>query len=304
MNLPRLLSRIQALNRQRRIVPLKLSPHLRTLPAVRAVLFDVYGTLVDSTAKPSRDYRTHRSRRTFRRQLRSTLRLAGLNASSPRAALAICNTWRQCLRQARRLCGSRGIDYPEVDIRRIWRQTLQLARQNGWVRQRIKAGLVARVAIAFESLQNPVALMPGLPAALERLRQAGFRLGIVSNAQFYTPLILQALLGKSLNRAGFDRDLCVWSYRLGRAKPSDYLLKLALQRLRQKYGLTPRQVLVIGNDWNNDLAPARRAGCRTALMVGSVRSFAGTAETARRAPADLLLTNWSQLESIFTSSAA
>ncbi|MBI2437728.1 MAG: HAD family hydrolase [Lentisphaerae bacterium] len=284
-------ARIRALNRLRRSAPARLRPRSQALEQVRVVLCDVYGTMLDSAADPLRNS----PGRTVRRRMKSVLAQAGLTPRCPRAPALILNVWQQRLQQAQRLSRARGIEYPEVDIRRVWGKALRLGVQKGWIKGRIDARVIARIALEFEGVQNPVALMPGVKAALEQLRRRGIRLGIVSNAQFYTPWILQVLLGKSLSKAGFDRQLCVWSYRLGRAKPSEYLLKLALKRIRQKYGLTPRQVLVIGNAWHNDIAPAQRCGCRTALMAASARAFRYPPGMAQDRQPDLLLTGWSQL---------
>ena len=277
------------------MIPVKLRPRLHKLQGIRAVLFDVYGTLVDSGIDPSRSF----SRRILSHKIQNALRQAGLNPCGPEMGLSISDALQERIAHVHRLARARGIDYPEVDIRNIWRQVLSTSIQRGWVKGGVNARVITRIALEFEGIQNPVALMPGIKTVLARLHQCGIKMGIVSNAQFYTPLILQVLFGARLARIGFDRSFCIWSYRLGRAKPSPDLLKLALERAGQKYGLRPREVLVVGNDWKNDLAPARRAGCRTALLAGSIRSFPYPASEVRRGQPDLLLTHWSQLENIW-----
>jgi len=290
-----LIARIRALNHNRRLIPVKLHPRLQALPAIRAVLFDVYGTLVDSGAGPLQ----LGDEMVLKRRMRGILRQAGFSTCFRDAGISVMTAWREKILIDYHLARAGGIDYPELDIRNIWRQVLHLGIQRGWIMGSVNAGTITRIALEFEGVQNPVVLMPGIENALARLRQRGIKMGIVSNAQFYTPLILQVLFGASLAKVGFDRSLCIWSYRLGRAKPSPCLLNLALERIKKKYGLTPKEVLVIGNDWNNDLAPARRAGCRTALLAGSIRSFPHPQKAVRRWRPDLLLTNWTQLGNIW-----
>ena len=70
------------------------------------------------------------------------------------------------------------------------------------------------------------------------LHAGGLRTGIVSNAQFYTPLILEALTGRSLDEIGFEEELCSWSYRLRRAKPSPLMFRDPLEIL-QAQGISP-----------------------------------------------------------------
>ena len=288
---PILVARIKTLNHDRRIVPVNFRPRLRKLPGIRAILFDVYGTLVDSGMDSFRSL----SRRMLNSQIINVLRQSGLNPRGPQVGVFVFDALQERIAHAHQLARARGINYPEVNIRNIWRQVLGLSIQRGWVKGGVNARVITRIALEYEGIQNPVALMPGVKNALALLRQRGITMGIVSNAQFYTPLILQVLLGDSLARVGFDRSLCIWSYRLGLAKPSPDLLNLDLARLENKYGLTPREVLMIGNDWGNDLAPAQKFGCRTALLAGSRRSFAPPQGALRRWRPDLLLTHWSQL---------
>jgi len=229
---PKLVARIQELNRDRRIVPLKCRPRLQKLPGIHAVLFDVYGTMVDSGTDPFRA----NPERPLRHQIKNLLRYAGFEPCCPRAYDFVLDAWRERIEHAHRLAREHGVDYPEVDIRNIWRQALKLGIQRGWITGDINTVLITRIAIEFEGARNPVTLMPGIINTLARLRQRGIKMGIVSNAQFYTPLILQILFGASLAKLGFDRSLCIWSYRFGRAKPSPDLLNLALKRLEQKHG--------------------------------------------------------------------
>jgi len=281
------------LNHGRRLAQVNIQPRLRKLSGIRVVLFDVYGTLVDSNAGSIQlDAET-----VLKRRMTEILRQAGFIPCSREAGVSVIDAWREKILIDYHFARASGIDYPELDICRIWRQVLRQSIQRGWIMGIVNAGTIKRVALEFEGAQNPVTLMPGVKAALALLRQRGIKMGIVSNAQFYTPLILRVLFGANLANLGFDRSLCIWSYRLGRAKPSPYLLNLALKRVRQEYGFMPREVLVIGNDWANDLAPARRFGCRTALLAESRRSFSHLRNAGRP---DLLLTHWSQLENIWT----
>jgi putative hydrolase of the HAD superfamily len=104
------------------------------------------------------------------------------------------------------------------------------------------------------------------------LRHAGKKLGLVSNAQFYTPEAFPALIRRSLADLGFERDLLCFSYQHGRAKPGTGLYRLAAAALHGR-GIAPERVLYVGNDMRNDIAPAARLGFRTALFAGDARSL-------------------------------
>ena len=115
--------------------------------------------------------------------------------------------------------------------------------------------------------------MPGLPELLDAAAACGLVLGLVSNAQFYTPLMLEAFLGKTLEEAGFDPACCLFSYRLLEAKPSLRLYEQALSALARDWNIAPREVLYLGNDQRNDIWPAARLGSKTVLFAGDSRSL-------------------------------
>jgi putative hydrolase of the HAD superfamily len=115
--------------------------------------------------------------------------------------------------------------------------------------------------------------MPGLPETIARLRERALVLGIVSNAQFYTPLIIEAFLGRPPTALGLDPECSAWSFRLGIAKPSTAIYRPAIDGLQRVHGISPEQVLYIGNDQRNDIWPASRLGLRTALFAGDARSL-------------------------------
>ena len=125
----------------------------------------------------------------------------------------------------------------------------------------------------YEVRVNPTWPMPQLEAVLTQLADRLIPMGIVSNAQFYTPLLFPAHLNRSLETLGFDVEACVWSYQVGEAKPSPRLFDMALQTAATKWGLSPSEILYVGNDIRNDIWPAQLAGCRTALFAGDLRSL-------------------------------
>ena len=84
-----------------------------------------------------------------------------------------------------------------------------------------------RFAVEYELIANPVYPMPGLDRTLEECRSRGLAMGIVSNAQFFTPWLFQWFLGKDLDGLGVDKNLQIFSYRFGAAKPSRALFDAA-----------------------------------------------------------------------------
>jgi putative hydrolase of the HAD superfamily len=167
----------------------------------------------------------------------------------------------------------RGIVHPEVEIVQVWSQVLQeLARKGVVDKEEWEEGEVRRLASEYEGRVNPVWPMPGLRRCLDFLRSQRLVLGIVSNAQFYTPSLFGALLGKPAEAFGFDPDLQYYSYLFGQAKPGTELHRMAARALAER-DIGPEQVLYVGNDMLNDVLPSTQVGFRSALFAGDRRSL-------------------------------
>lgn len=139
--------------------------------------------------------------------------------------------------------------------------------------------------------------MPGFQAILDTLKAEHFRLGIISNAQFFTPTLFKVLSGKSLESLGFDEGGCLWSYRLLEAKPSIALYQKSAVYWEFVHGINPGEVLYVGNDLLNDIWPAQKVGFKTALFAGDARSLRMHESDARIAgvEADLVITELNQM---------
>jgi putative hydrolase of the HAD superfamily len=123
--------------------------------------------------------------------------------------------------------------------------------------------------------------------------------GIVSNAQFYTPLVLEHLLKRDLKSLGISPEMQVYSYRLGHAKPSPMLFDAARRSLAT-LDISPRQTLYVGNDMLNDVWAARQAGLQTALFAGDARSLRRRSDDprCRDLEPDLVITDLGQLAAL------
>ncbi len=227
--------------------------HLPRRP--RALILDVYGTLLSSgagevgtAAEAGEDSSA---------ALAEVLREFGVETGAEEFEARLIRGIRGHHDTAR----AAGIPWPEVDGAAI------LARMTG------KSLPEARLlGTAREAVLNPASPMPGAADLLTRARKAGLVLGIVSNAQYYTVPVLEAAFGRSLADLGFSPDLCVWSWRLGRAKPDPELFRVLARALGER-GIPPGDAVYAGNDLVNDIAPARACGFRTALFAGDARSL-------------------------------
>lgn len=308
-----LIARIRDLSAPLEPKPTGMEPWLEPLPGIKAVLFDVYGTLLISA---SGDIGLSGNQPGLI-DLEALLANAGINAGSkagineeraqadhqmppaqerlsgqdhptsehgrshrddqtpqqsptdiqqqPRAPIS--ERLSAAIHADHVRARASGRLYPEVDIRAIWSTLLD---QQGY---QPTAQQLEWIAVEYECRVNPVWPMPGLADVLDALRQRGLVLGIVSNAQFYTPLILEAFLGQAPAALGLDPNCSAWSYQLREAKPSTAIYQVALDGLARAHGIPPEQVLYIGNDHRNDIWPAQRLGLKTALFAGDARSL-------------------------------
>jgi putative hydrolase of the HAD superfamily len=248
-----LIERIRTLSSPLVPRPTGVEPSLEPLPGIRAVLFDIYGTLVISASGDIGLAGDQDEEAAFR----AALAHAGISVPGDRGPADL----KAAIRTFHSERKDAGVEYPEVDILAIWSSVVGAG-----------SGL-AKLALEYECRVNPVWPMPALGEMLGQIRKRGLVLGLVSNAQFYTPLMLEAFLGAPLPQLGFDPDCCAFSYRLLEAKPSTRIYREALSGLAGKHGIGPSEVLYVGNDIRNDIRPAAEVGCRTVLFAGDARSL-------------------------------
>jgi len=236
-------------------VPTGVAPRLEGMQNFRAILFDVYGTLLISG---SGDIGTSREQSVQEADLQDLLRRCHIY----RTPDGLSSVVRRAIEQEHVEAQRRGIDSPEVDIVRVWQAVLgigDLPRLQSFI-------------LEYELMVNSVYPMPGFDTLLSTCRARRMPMGVISNAQFYTPDILEWFLGSSLEKSGFNPRLIFLSYRFGHAKPSMFMFKRAAEEL-SRIGIPVEEALYVGNDMLNDIRPAGAVGFKTALFAGDGRSL-------------------------------
>lgn len=236
-------------------IPAPLKPKNNLKSAVRAILFDIYGTLFVSS---SGGINIARENKLIEAPLKTLLDKYQISIPS----LQLRGQLLAAIEENHAVKKKQGIDYPEVCIEDIWRQVLRVN----------DIETARKFAAEYEMIVNPVFPMPHLPALLKALEKRKILMGIISNAQFFTPHLFDLFYDHFPETLGFDPDLIFYSYEYGYAKPSLFLFKQAAKRLSEK-GLKPADVLYVGNDMLNDIYTARKAGFRTCLFAGDTRSL-------------------------------
>ncbi len=237
----------------------------RALPRLpSAVLFDIYGTLFVSA---SGDVGTSAEQSRADRFAQSIERTTGTRPSDE-LARRIEDAYYSAIRSDHATAREAGRAHPEVDIVSIWDRIIPLLAET-----EPKEPLTPeQLAVAFELSSNPVWPMPGANEIIRKVGRSPLRLGIVSNAQFYTPLLFPALLGRDLDELGFERSLSSFSYVARIAKPDPSLFAGPLAVLHEA-GIDSERIVYVGNDMLNDVVTANSVGCMTILFAGDERSL-------------------------------
>lgn len=208
----------------------------------RAVIFDVYGTLLEvGPPPPDADARWERL---CRELLQAEPRLSRLEVSV--ASSRVIARHHESAR-------AQGIPWPEVHwpsvVAEVMPELAGLPRpvQDEFVRRHIQTG-------------HTTWMTPGTVELLRWLRDREILLGIASNAQVYTLHELEAALApQALGLELFARDLCFWSFEHGFSKPDPHVFQILTARLAAR-GVAAEEALMVGDRLDNDIEPARASG--------------------------------------------
>ncbi len=236
-----------------RPIPTNIKPIYKKLDSIRAVLFDIYGTMLISSSGDIGMMETGKKDKIERLLKRFKIR---------EDAEKIQNGFIEMVKATHSELKKRGVDHPEVRYEEMWRIVLPIQDTEE----------LKEFTLRFEMIINPVYTMPFLRETLDYFYNMEILLGTISNGQFFTPLYFPALLDHTLYQLGFDRELIYLSFEYGHAKPSKHMYLRAKETLRKK-NIDPKEVLYVGNDMINDIIPAKESGFKTALFAGDKRSL-------------------------------
>lgn len=290
---------LQIIRDGRQVAPVKApagaAPLLMPISDIHAVVFDIYGTLFSSGVGDI-SLATEENRDAI---LRQVLQDNGIHPGNAASGLRLDDALHEAIHRHQEKRRAEGIEYPEVEIRDVWRDFIASLKTRQLV-DVSEAIDIETLVIAYETQVNPTQPMPGLAALLAALRARGLVFSIISNAQFYTALLFEAFLGRSIEELGFCPNCNVWSYAELEGKPSPQLYRIAAQRLMAHHGINPEQCLYLGNDMRNDIWPAQALGFRTALFAGDQLSLRRRQEEAagKDQHPDLEITELSQIQSL------
>lgn len=291
-----MIERIRVLSPAMEIEPTDEKPVLQPIDNIKAVVFDFYGTLFISGTGDTIIEAPKESRQ---KALSAAFGVVFPQLSPEINAAEGVRLYQETIHNHKQSMKVDGVDYPEINILKVWNEVLEKLRVNGAASlpEQPDENLLKKLTIEFEMRDNPTYPMPDLHTALADLSDKSMLLGILSNSQFYTPLIYEAHLGSPPSKDFFDINICIWSYEERLCKPSLAFHEQLKRALAHHHNLNPADVLYVGNDMLKDIWPAHHFGFKTALFAGDARSLKWRREDehCRDLKPDLVITRLHQL---------
>jgi FMN phosphatase YigB (HAD superfamily) len=286
----------------------KARPHLARLPKVRAVLWNVYGTLL---ALPGGALLfEHPQELLMNVALDKTVQEFKMWGSMSRKpgepAKYLAQLYAQALLDQRGVLAGRE-RHPEIASERVWESILKKLFQKDY---KFDAGFFGslneysrKVAYFFHASLQSTVCYPGALDALRHVQAQGLTQGLLGDGQCFTEVQLQRGLATQNEGANLDAlldaDLRFLSYEVRARKPSERLFRKVLEALESR-GIGAEEVLHIGSRLALDIAPARKIGMRTALFAGDKASLQASPEQLKDPASrpDVLLTALDQLREV------
>jgi putative hydrolase of the HAD superfamily len=204
--------------------------------AIKGILFDLYGTLIDIETDESIDE--------IYRAIAHYLVYQGVYIHRGQ----VRERYYAIMRQQK---DAQGEEHPEIDVEAIWNELLlQKGIKSGYIRGQ-QAKVIAHIYRAIS--RKRLRLYPNVKEVLNEL-QARYQLALVSDAQpcFALPEI------RATGLDGYFSPVIISSY-YGFRKPDSRLFNEALDKM----GISQSEVIVVGNDMFRDIYGAQLLDIRT-----------------------------------------
>jgi FMN phosphatase YigB (HAD superfamily) len=290
------------------IEPPKAKPHWKPLRDVRAVTWNLYGTLLHiSTGELLFE---HPNKFVMDVALEKTVQEFKMWGSMTRKAGQPSEYMAKLYAQElayTKLAPSPGEKFPEIAAEKIWERLLKklLQKEYKWDEGFFgsQSDYSRKIAYFFHTSLQGTDCYPDGMGVLEHIRGCGVRQGLIADGQCFTMTQLRRGLaqqgGSTTVDEFFPGSLRSLSFDVRGRKPSERLFRPVLEQLA-KQGITPEQVLHVGSRIVQDIVPAKKLGMRTALFAGDAESVQATPEQLKDAATkpNILLTELKQLKDV------
>lgn len=259
----------------------KSKPHLKSLPKVKAVTWNVYGTLLavsgghftrEHPQKFIMDMALDKTIQEFK-MWKSMSRKPGQPADYMKVMIS------NCLDQLS-LQVEKGETHPEIPHERIWEGIIKKLMQNEYVIESGKYGTTEecalKIAYFFHRSLQGVGAQVTAADTVHWLYENKYWQGLLADGQAFTSLHLERSFAEQNPQVHLHQCIPnvnrVLSHAIRGKKPSERLFREMINKLKG-YGITPEETLHVSNDLDNDLGPARKYGFLTCLYTGDSKSL-------------------------------
>jgi FMN phosphatase YigB (HAD superfamily) len=286
----------------------KADPLCDPLPEVKAVLWNVYGTLI----RIADGELLHETPDKLRMEvaLDKTIREFNMWNSMTRKPGApweyMLNIYQRIIEELQMAGTRRKGDVPEINSAVVWRRIVGKLAQKEYVYDESHYGdedsLSEKIAYFFHSALQGHEAAPEAATTLIRLTQSGLMQGLLADAQCFTLVqLVSDLRGQepAASRTIFRPELLIQSFREGVRKPSMSLFAAAFRALKALH-LSPENVLYVSSRVMGDLAVAKSIGFRTAVYAGEKLGLSVTVDDLQNPETcpDRLVTRLTQIRDI------
>lgn len=172
----------------------------------------------------------------------------------------------------------KGVSFPEVKIEEVWKIIIMMLGRHGYTTDDLELGTIEDVAKCMAFYYNFHALgrgfFPGVVDAIKKLKENNIKVGVVSNGQFYTPIDLTLFVrDQSEDKVDdyldlFDPEFTFFSFEYNCARPGRRLFEKLFDSLQENQ-ILPSQTVYVGNDLSIDVKEAQEVGMKAAYFTGN-----------------------------------
>ncbi len=265
----------------------KAVPSLKPIPAIKGVVWNIYGTLLRITDGELSQVASQPLRMQI--ALEKTIQEFNMWQSMYRKPGApweyLLSQYQDVLSEMQMTAPVAKGDVPEVSSTRLWRKLISRLEQKEYQYDAEFYGdpdeYAEKVAYFFHASLQGVGAMPRAADVVTAVMNAGLAQGLLADGQSFTlTQLLQVLLPS--NRLSPRGLVCtpgcvVISSDVGVKKPSLTLFQTAVEAF-SRLGLEPAEVLYVSNRLRDDLSVAKQFGFRTVLFAGDKQSLRASTE--------------------------
>ena len=289
--------------------PAKATPYLAPLTGIKAVTWNVYGTLL--TISDGQLLLQHPQAIRMQVAMEKTIHEFNMWSSMTRRPGEpweyFLPKYNSAVEDARLAGGCLKGDFPEVNSALVWGKLLEMLSQKDYAYDENLYGdwdeLAEKVSFFFQLCLQGIQGATSALRVVKEIAAAGLQQGLLAESQPFTlAQLLQGLEGQGrlppLSEV-FAPGCLVLTHELGVRKPSVSLFRHSRERFAE-LNVEPEQILYVSSRLADDLAVAKQFGFRTALFAGDKLSLKASAAECKD-PAlkpDRLLTKLDQIRGL------